>query len=199
MISTQVTLKAAESLAGWILEDKDGDWGEAFDLCSDALPKLAKVLGATHPDTLDARSQLAQICWSATTEKSRKRVVEAGYESSAHAAAALFAENIEAYRAMGEPDSEHRLMNMTQLARVYNEPALARYDDSLAVLREALERYRRTLGEANSNTDACLALLQEQKEGLARVADGDPFDSDNEEEEDEEVEEDEEDEEDEDE
>ena len=41
-----VTLKAAESLAGWILEDKDGDWGEAFDLCSDALPKLAKVLGA---------------------------------------------------------------------------------------------------------------------------------------------------------
>ncbi len=46
MISTQVTLKAAESLAGWILEDKDGDWGEAFGLCSDALPKLAKVLGA---------------------------------------------------------------------------------------------------------------------------------------------------------
>ena len=41
-----VTLKAAESLAGWILEDKDGDWNEAFDLCSDALPKLAKVLGA---------------------------------------------------------------------------------------------------------------------------------------------------------
>ena len=68
-MSTQVTLKAAESLAGWILEDKDGDWGEAFDLCSDALPKLAKVLGATHPDTLDARSQLAQICWSATTKK----------------------------------------------------------------------------------------------------------------------------------
>ena len=87
---------------------------------------------------------------------------------------------------MGEADSEHRLMNMTQLARVYNEPALARYDDSLRVLREALERYRRTLGEANSNTDACLALLQEQKEGLARVADGDPFDSDNEEEEDDE-------------
>ena len=98
----------------------------------------------------------------------------------------MFAENIEAYRAMGEPDSEHRLMNMTQLARVYNEPALRRYDDGLAVLREALERYRRTLGEANSNTDACLALLQEQKEGLARVADGDPFDSDNEEEEDDE-------------
>ena len=86
---------------------------------------------------------------------------------------------------MGEPDSEHCLMNMTQLARVYNEPALRRYDDGLAVLREALERYRRTLGEANSNTDACLALLQEQKEGLARVADGDSFDSDNEEEEDE--------------
>ena len=94
---------------------------------------------------------------------------------------------------MGEPDSEHRLMNMTQLARVYNEPVLARYDDSLAVLREALERYRRTLGEANSNTDACLALLQEQKEGLARVADGDSFDSDNEEEDDEEDDEDDED------
>ena len=185
-MSTQVTLKAAESLAGWILEDKDGDWGEAFDLCSDALPKLAKVLGATHPDTLDARSQLAQICWSATTKASRSRVEAAGYESSAHAAAQLFEENIEAYKDMGEPDSEHRLMNMTQLARVYNEPALRRYDDGLAVLREALERYRRTLGEANSNTDACLALLQEQKEGLARVADGDPFDSDNEEEEDDE-------------
>ena len=95
---------------------------------------------------------------------------------------------------MGEPDSEHCLMNMTQLARVYNEPALRRYDDGLAVLREALERYRRTLGEANSNTDACLALLQEQKEGLARVADGDPFDSDNEEEEEEDDEDDEEDE-----
>ena len=86
---------------------------------------------------------------------------------------------------MGEADSEHRLMNMTQLARVYNEPALRRYDDGLAVLREALERYRRTLGEANSNTDACLALLQEQKEGLARVADGDAFDSDDDEEEEE--------------
>ena len=193
-MSTQVTLKAAESLAGWILEDKDGDWGEAFDLCSDALPKLAKVLGATHPDTLDARSQLAQICWSATTKASRQRVEAAGYASSAHAAASLFEENIKAYKDMGEPDSELCLMNMTQLARVYNEPALRRYDDGLAVLREALERYRRTLGEANSNTDACLALLQEQKEGLARVADGDPFDSDNEEEEEEDDEDDEEDE-----
>ena len=191
MMSTQVTLKAAESLAGWILEDKDGDWGEAFDLCSDALPKLAKVLGATHPDTLDARAQLAQIWWSAP--KKCARVVEAGYASAAHAAAALFEENIKAYKDMGEPDSEHCLMNMTQLARVYNEPALRRYDDGLAVLREALERYRRTLGEANSNTDACLALLQEQKEGLARVADGDPFDSDDEEEEDEAPDEDEED------
>ena len=177
-MSTQVTLKAAESLAGWILEDKDGDWGEAFDLCSAALPKLAKVLGATHPDTLDARSQLAQICWSATTKKSRERVEAAGYESSAHAAASLFEENIEAYGAMGEPDSEHRLMNMTQLARVYNEPALARYDDSLRVLREALERYRRTLGEANSNTDACLELVDRHAEGLERVGNGDPFYSD---------------------
>ena len=184
-MSTQVTLKAAESLAGWILEDKDGDWGEAFDLCSDALPKLAKVLGATHPDTLDARSQLAQICWSATTKASRQRVEAAGYESSAHAAAALFEENVQAYKDMGEADSEHRLMNMTQLARVYNEPALARYDDSLAVLREALERYRRTLGEANSNTDACLELVDRHAEGLERVANGDPFYSDDEEEEEE--------------
>ena len=124
---------------------------------------------------MDARSQLAQICWSATTKASRGRVEAAGYESSAHAAAALFEENIRAYKDMGEPDSEHCLMNMTQLARVYNEPALARYDDSLAVLREALERYRRTLGEANSNTDACLELLMAQKEGLARVADGEPW------------------------
>ena len=108
----------------------------------------------------------------------------AGYESSAHAAASLFEENIEAYGAMGEPDSEHRLMNMTQLARVYNEPALARYDDSLAVLREALERYRRTLGEANSNTDACLELVDRHAEGLERVENGDPFYSDDEEEED---------------
>jgi hypothetical protein len=185
-----VTLKAAESLAGWILEDKDGDWNEAFDLCSDALPKLAKVLGATHPDTLDARSQLAQICWSATTKASRKRVEEAGYASSAHAAAALFEENIEAYKAMGEPDNEHRLMNMTQLARVYNEKALARHDDSIKVLREALERYRRTLGEANSNTDACLELVDRRHaEGLERVENGDPFYSDDEEE-DEEVDED---------
>jgi hypothetical protein len=76
---------------------------------------------------------------------------------------------------MGEPDSEHCLMNMTQLARVYNEPALRRYDDGLAVLREALERYRRTLGEANSNTDACLELLMAQKEGLQCVADGEPW------------------------
>jgi hypothetical protein len=178
-----VTLKAAESLAGWILEDKDGDWNEAFDLCSDALPKLSKVMGATHPDTLDARSQLAQICWSATTKASRQRVEEAGYASAAHAAAALFEENIKAYKAMGEPDSEHRLMNMTQLARVYNEPALARYDDSLRVLREALERYRRTLGEANSNTDACLELVDRHAEGLERVENGDPFYSDDEEEE----------------
>ena len=166
-------------------------------ISAQALPKLSKVMGATHPDTLDARSQLAQICWSATTKKSRERVEGAGYASSAHAAAQLFEENIQAYRDMGEPDSEHCLMNMTQLARVYNEPALRRYDDGLAVLREALERYRRTLGEANSNTDACLALLQEQKEGLARVADGDSFDSDNEEEEDEAPDEDEEDEDDE--
>ena len=194
MISTQVTLKAAESLAGWILEDKDGDWGEAFDLCSDALPKLAKVLGATHPDTLDARSQLAQICWSATTKKSRERVEGAGYASSAHAAAQLFEENIQAYRDMGEPDSEHCLMNMTQLARVYNEPALRRYDDGLAVLREALERYRRTLGEANSNTDACLELVDRHAEGLERVSQGDPFYSDDEEEEEEVDEDDEEDE-----
>ena len=180
-----VTLKAAESLAGWILEDKDGDWNEAFDLCSDALPKLSKVMGATHPDTLDARSQLAQICWSATTKASRQRVEEAGYESSAHAAASLFEENVQAYRAMGEPDSEHCLMNMTQLARVYNEKALARHDDSLAVLREALERYRRTLGEANSNTDACLELVDRHAEGLERVENGDPFYSDDEEEEEE--------------
>ena len=99
----------------------------------------------------------------------------AGYESSAHAAAALFEENVQAYKDMGEPDSEHCLMNMTQLARVYNEPALRRYDDGLAVLREALERYRRTLGEANSNTDACLELLMAQKEGLQCVADGEPW------------------------
>jgi len=182
LISPQVTLKAAESLAGWILEDKDGDWGEAFDLCSDALPKLSKVLGATHPDTLDARSQLAQICWSATTKASRQRVEAAGYASSAHAAASLFEENVRAYEAMGEPDSEHRLMNMTQLARVYNEKALARYDDSLKVLREALERYRRTLGEANSNTDACLELVDRHAEGLERVENGDPFYSDDEDE-----------------
>ena len=110
----------------------------------------------------------------------------AGYESSAHAAAALFEENVQAYKDMGEADSEHRLMNMTQLARVYNEPALARYDDSLAVLREALERYRRTLGEANSNTDACLELVDRHAEGLERVANGDPFYSDEEEEEEEE-------------
>ena len=84
---------------------------------------------------------------------------------------------------MGEADSEHRLMNMTQLARVYNEPALARYDDSLRVLREALERYRRTLGEANSNTDACLELVDRHAEGLERVSQGDPFYSDDEEEE----------------
>jgi len=192
-----VTLKAAESLAGWILEDKDGDWNESFDLCSDALPKLAKVMGATHPDTLDARSQLAQICWSATTKDSRKRVEEAGYASSAHAAAALFEENIKAYKAMGEPDNEHRLMNMTQLARVYNEPALARHDDSIKVLREALERYRRTLGEANSNTDACLELVDRHAEGLERVENGDPFYSDDEEEDEEEDDEDDEDEDDE--
>ena len=86
---------------------------------------------------------------------------------------------------MGESDSEHRLMNMTQLARVYNEPALARYDDSLAVLREALERYRRTLGEANSNTDACLELVDRHAEGLERVSQGDPFYSDDDEEEEE--------------
>ena len=49
----------------------------------------------------------------------------------------LFFENIKAYKDMGEPDSEHCLMNMTQLARVYNEPALRRYDDGLAVLRGA--------------------------------------------------------------
>ena len=84
---------------------------------------------------------------------------------------------------MGEPDSEHCLMNMTQLARVYNEPALRRYDDGLAVLREALERYRRTLGEANSNTDACLELVDRHAEGLERVENGDPFYSDDEEEE----------------
>ena len=84
---------------------------------------------------------------------------------------------------MGEADSEHRLMNMTQLARVYNEPALARYDDSLRVLREALERYRRTLGEANSNTDACLELVDRHAEGLERVSQGDPFYSDDEEDE----------------
>ena len=154
-------------------------------ISAQALPKLSKVMGATHPDTLDARSQLAQICWSATTKKSRERVEAAGYESSAHAAASLFEENIEAYGAMGEPDSEHRLMNMTQLARVYNEPALARYDDSLRVLREALERYRRTLGEANSNTDACLELVDRHAEGLERVSQGDPFYSDDEEEEEE--------------
>ena len=154
-------------------------------ISAQALPKLAKVLGATHPDTLDARSQLAQICWSATTKASRQRVEAAGYASSAHAAAALFEENVRAYKDMGEPDSEHRLMNMTQLARVYNEPALARYDDSLRVLREALERYRRTLGEANSNTDACLELVDRHAEGLERVSQGDPFYSDDEEDEEE--------------
>ena len=155
-------------------------------ISAQALPKLAKVLGATHPDTLDARSQLAQICWSATTKASRTRVEAAGYESSAHAAAALFEENVRAYKAMGEPDNEHCLMNMTQLARVYNEPALARHDDSIRVLREALERYRRTLGEANSNTDACLELVDRHAEGLERVENGDPFYSDDEEEEEEE-------------
>ena len=143
-------------------------------------------MGATHPDTLDARSQLAQICWSATTKDSRKRVEEAGYASAPHAAASLFEENIKAYKEMGEPDNEHCLMNMTQLARVYNEPALARYDDSLKVLKEALERYRRTLGEANSNTDACLELVDRHAEGLERVSNGDPFYSDDEEEEEEE-------------
>ena len=116
---------------------------------------------------------------------------EAGYASAAHAAAALFEENVQAYAAMGEPDNEHRLMNMTQLARVYNEPALARYDDSLRVLREALERYRRTLGEANSNTDACLELVDRHAEGLERVSQGDPFYSDDEEEDEEAPEEDE--------
>ena len=71
--------KAAESLAGWILEDKDGDWSERPSTCvATRFPKLSKVMGATHPDTLDARSQLAQICWSATTKDSRKRVEEAG-------------------------------------------------------------------------------------------------------------------------
>jgi len=110
----------------------------------------------------------------------------AGYASAAHAAAALFEENVQAYAAMGEPDNEHRLMNMTQLARVYNEPALARHDDSIKVLREALERYRRTLGEANSNTDACLELVDRHAEGLERVENGDPFYSDDEEEEEEE-------------
>ena len=84
---------------------------------------------------------------------------------------------------MGEPDNEHRLMNMTQLARVYNEKDLARHDDSIRVLREALERYRRTLGEANSNTDACLELVDRHAEGLERVSQGDPFYSDDEEEE----------------
>jgi len=86
---------------------------------------------------------------------------------------------------MGEPDNEHRLMNMTQLARVYNEPALGRHDDSIRVLREALERYRRTLGEANSNTDACLELVDRHAEGLERVSQGDPFYSDDDEEEEE--------------
>ena len=92
---------------------------------------------------------------------------------------------------MGEPDNEHRLMNMTQLARLYNEPALARHDDSIRVLREALERYRRTLGEANSNTDACLELVDRHAEGLERVSQGDPFYSDDEEEDEEAPEEDE--------
>ena len=123
------------------------------------------------------------FCWSATTKASRQRVEEAGYASAAHAAAALFEENIKAYKAMGEPDNEHRLMNMTQLARVYNEKDLARHDDSIRVLREALERYRRTLGEANSNTDACLELVDRHAEGLERVENGDPFYSDDEEEE----------------
>ena len=117
--------------------------------------------------------------------------------SAAHAAAALFEENVQAYKAMGEPDNEHRLMNMTQLARVYNEKDLARHDDSIRVLREALERYRRTLGEANSNTDACLELVDRHAEGLERVSQGDPFYSDDEEEDEEEDDEDDEDEDDE--
>ena len=49
--------------------------------------------------------------------------------------------------------------------------------------REALERYRRTLGEANSNTDACLELVDRHAEGLERVSQGDSFYSDDEEEE----------------
>ena len=66
-----------------------------------------------------------------------------------------------------------------------------------ASLREALERYRRTLGEANSNTDACLELVDRHAEGLERVENGDPFYSDDEEEDEEEVDEDDEDEDDE--
>ena len=57
-------------------------------------------------------------------------------------------------------------------------------------------RYRRTLGEANSNTDACLELVDRHAEGLERVSQGDPFYSDDEEEEEEEVDEDEDDDED---
>ena len=64
-------------------------------------------------------------------------------------------------------------------------------------LREALERYRRTLGEANSNTDACLELVDRHAEGLERVENGDPFYSDDEEEDEEDDEDDDDDEEDE--
>ena len=39
------------------------------------------------------------------------------------------------------------------------------------------------IGEANSNTDACLELVDRHAEGLERVENGDPFYSDDEEEE----------------
>ena len=39
------------------------------------------------------------------------------------------------------------------------------------------------IGEANSNTDACLELVDRHAEGLERVSQGDPFYSDDDEEE----------------
>jgi hypothetical protein len=167
-----VCLKATAGLAGWILEDRHGAWDEAFALCNAVLPELTKVKGAQHPDTLDARAQLAQIYWSAPNSFDAPAH---GFASGVHAAAALFEENILIYADMAEPDHEHRLMNMTQLARVYNEELLARHEDGLKLLEEALDRYRRTLGEANDNTLECSALVETQEEGLARVAAGEPF------------------------
>ena len=83
--------------------------------------------------------------------------------------------NVDAYVEIGEPDHPQRLMDMTSLARVYNEDVLKQYERGLAILVEAEERYRKALGEWNANTQSCMELLSDQHAGIARVARGEPF------------------------